>query len=84
MAKVEVFSSPNCNYCEMAKGLLEEAGVPYDARDISKDEDMKEFVERLPRVRAMPQIFVDGKHIGGYEDLEIWKNDGRLTELAAN
>ena len=40
-----------------------------------------DFRMRLPRVRSLPQIFVDGEHVGGYEDLCRWEADGRLDSL---
>ncbi len=78
---VEVFSGPNCAYCKRAKDLLDRKGVAYSDFDISKPEHRDEFVQRLPRARAIPQIFVNGEHIGGCEDLELLDQDGRLDAL---
>jgi glutaredoxin 3 len=83
MAKIEVFTSPHCSYCESAKQLLKAAALEYTERDIAVAPDnMAELQRRLPRTRALPQIFVDGAHIGGYEDLVLLRSDGRLSELA--
>ena len=79
---VEVFSGPNCNYCKRAKELLDRKGVVYTDLDISLPEHRDEFVRRLPRARAIPQIFINGEHIGGSEDLELLDQDGRLDVMA--
>lgn len=78
---VEVFSGPNCGYCERAKQLLARRGIDYVDLDISQPEHRDEFARRLPRARAIPQIFVNGEHIGGSDDLEILDGDGRLEAM---
>lgn len=78
---VEVFSGPNCGYCERAKSLLTAKGIEFADFDISLPENRQEFARRLPRSKAIPQIFINGVHIGGFEDLEILDGDGRLEEL---
>ena len=71
MSEIEMFTGPNCNYCKAAKDLLAENGLAFNERDISDPQVMQEFRERLPRQKSIPQIFVDGEHIGGYEDLRL-------------
>ncbi len=84
MAKIEVFSGPHCGYCERAKHLLSTKGAAFEEFDVSSDEHRDEFIRRLPRARSVPQIFIDGEHIGGCEDLEILEKDGRLDELLSS
>lgn len=79
--KVEVFSGPNCAYCKRAKEILDHKGIAYTDLDISVAEHRDAFSRRLPRARAIPQIFIDGEHIGGCEDLEILDQDGRLDAM---
>lgn len=76
--KIEVFSGPQCNYCRQAKALLDEMGVNYTELDISNEQYRNELVQRLPRTRSIPQIFVDDQHIGGFEDLQNLKEKGQL------
>lgn len=78
---VEVFSGPNCSYCQRAKEFLERKGVAYTDYDISQPEHRDELARRVPRARAIPQIFISGEHIGGSEDLELLDGDGRLDRL---
>ena len=71
MNNIEIYTGPHCSYCEQAKALLRQYGLEYREHDISNAENMIEFRQRLPRLKALPQIFVDGRHIGGLEDLQL-------------
>ena len=71
MADIEIFTGPGCGYCDAAKALLKRRRLTFTERDVSDPAVQAEFRERLPRVRSIPQIFIDGEHIGGYEDLEL-------------
>lgn len=81
MARIEIFTGPNCGYCEAAKALLRSRNLAYTERDVSDPAVGSEFRERLPRVKSIPQIFIDDDHIGGFEDLEILaaRDDPRLS-----
>ena len=70
-AEIEVFSGPGCGYCEAAKALLRQHSLTYRERNVRQPEVLEEFQRRLPRVKSIPQIFIDGEHIGGYEDLKL-------------
>ena len=83
MAKIEVFSGPQCGYCESAKALLRTKGLEFEDMSIEDDANRAAFAQRLPRARSIPQIFIDGEHIGGYEDLCILDEKGRLDALTA-
>ena len=71
MAEIEIFTGPGCGYCDAAKALLERHRLAFTERNVSDPAVQAEFRERLPRVRSIPQIFIDGEHIGGYEDLAL-------------
>ncbi len=81
MAKIEIFSGPQCSYCSQAKKLLSAKGLAYTDFDVSEDAGRSEFARRLPRARSIPQIFIDGEHVGGYDDLCLWDQRGRLDAL---
>ena len=68
---IEIFTGPNCAYCTAAKKLLDERGQAYVEKDVTNDGVMAEFRDRLPRQKSLPQIFIDGEHIGNYEDLRL-------------
>ena len=83
MAKIEIFSAPNCGYCQRAKALLDRKGLTYRELDIAADPvQLEELRRRLPRSKAIPQIFIDGDHIGGYEDLCLLDERGKLDALS--
>lgn len=67
---VTIYTTPNCEYCEMAKNLLHSRQnyVIYEV-DLSKNSKVKEGVKESLGT-TVPQIIIDGKHIGGYTELE--------------
>lgn len=67
----EVFSKPGCPYCVAAKQLLVKKNNPYTERDITRREHWDEIKSRVPGFRAVPQVFLDGQHIGGFDDLSL-------------
>ena len=84
MAIIEIFSAPDCGYCRRAKELLEARGFAYEELDIAAEPAHREDLQRrLPRARAIPQIFIGGEHIGGYEDLRLLDERGELEGLVA-
>lgn len=82
MTDIEIFTGPSCGYCTRAKALLATRGLPFRERDISIETERAELVKRLPRARSIPQIFFDGSHIGGCEDLELLDRRGELPAKA--
>ena len=76
-AEIELFSGPNCVHCEAAKQLLSENGLEFVERRVDDPQELAELQQRLPRAMALPQIFVDGHHVGNDDDLRIRKADGR-------
>ena len=71
MKDIEIFTGPGCNHCEQTKKLLRQHGLEYTECDVSTPGVIAEFRERLPRLKSLPQIFADGRHLGGLEDLQI-------------
>jgi glutaredoxin 3 len=67
--KAEVFTKPGCPYCVAAKQLLVRKNIPYVERDITRRPDWDELKSRVPAFRTVPQIFLDGRHVGGFDDL---------------
>jgi glutaredoxin 3 len=70
MATVEIYSSPWCGYCSRAKTLLERKGVAYTDIDVDADTARRrEMTERAGGRTTVPQIFIDGVHVGGSDEL---------------
>ena len=67
--KAIVWSNIGCHFCEMAKDLLKQKGIEYEERSLAKEWKIQQLLEAVPGARSVPQIFVDEKYIGGYEEL---------------
>lgn len=80
---VVIYTTPWCPYCIRARGLLDSKGVTYthiDARDPKNRAEM----EKLSRRRTVPQIWINGEHIGGCDELYQLERSGALNaKLAA-
>ncbi|MEI7608711.1 MAG: glutaredoxin 3 [Rhodospirillaceae bacterium] len=82
MAEVVIYSSIFCGYCARAKKLLDGKGVAYEDIDVVADPKRKpEMVERAGGRTTVPQIFIDGKHVGGCDDLHALDAAGQLDPL---
>lgn len=82
--RVIVYSQPFCGYCSAAKRLLASKGVEFTEIDVMFDPaQRREMMERSGGRRTVPQIFIDGQHIGGYDDLTVLDARGLLDELLA-
>lgn len=85
MARVEIYTKPTCPYCIRAKSLLREKGM--DLEEITIDfagEKKQEMIQRAGGRMTVPQIFIDGQHIGGCDDLFELERAGKLDELLAD
>ena len=79
MPRVEIYSTMFCPYCARAKSLLERKGVKYVNIDIIEDSSKREeMVTRANGRTSVPQIFIDGEHIGGCDDLYALDRAGKL------
>ncbi len=82
MAHVEIYSSPSCGYCHAAKRLLNQKGVTYsEVNVIAQPERRAEMVQRSNGGRTVPQIFINGKHVGGCDALYALDSAGQLDPL---
>ena len=82
MAEVEIYTTPICPYCSRAKALLEKKGVGYKEIDVAADSAlMTAMIARAGGRRTVPQIFIDGQHVGGSDDLYALDRQGRLDAM---
>ncbi len=82
MPQIIVYSGPNCPYCVRAKALLDKKGASYE--DFNVKADAAKFDEMLARTKGrktIPQIFIDGQHIGGCDDLYALDAAGKLDAM---
>ena len=81
-ARVIVYSQPFCGYCSAAKRLLTGKGAPFTEIDVMFEAGRRdEMIERSGGRRTVPQIFIDGRHVGGYDDLSALDKAGELDRL---
>jgi glutaredoxin 3 len=79
--RIIVYSTPFCGYCGAAKRLLASKGAEFKEIDVMFDPEQKrDMIERSGGRRTVPQIFIDGRHIGGFEDLSLLDASGELDE----
>ena len=69
MKKIVLYSKNLCGYCTMAKTWLNNKSIQYDEISIEEPEIRQKFMKDYPHLRQMPQIFIDGENIGGYQEL---------------
>jgi glutaredoxin 3 len=67
--KAIVWSKDQCPYCDQAKALLTQQGVPFEERKIGDGYTREELLEAVPTARTVPQIIINGKSIGGFTEL---------------
>ncbi len=80
---VVIYSSDTCRYCLMAKAFMEKKGIQFDVRDVNIGKNAQEMSERTNGSRAIPQIFINHKHIGGWRELNILEQRGLLDLMIA-
>jgi glutaredoxin len=66
-----VWSSAGCVWCEKAKTLLKSRGIVYEEKKIGSDYKKEDLLEAVPGARSVPQIFLDGEYVGGFDQLAI-------------
>ena len=82
MKRIEVYSSLWCPFCSRAKALLNRKGVAYEEIDVDRDPNLRQqMMQRAGGRRTVPQVFVDGRHIGGSDDLADLERAGELDAL---
>jgi glutaredoxin 3 len=83
MARIEVYTTQSCPYCVRAKRLLQARAIAYEEFDVGDDEALRERVIERSGRRTVPQIFIDGRSVGGYEELAALDTSGELATLVA-
>ena len=82
--RILVYSTPFCGYCAAAKRLLTAKGAQYTEIDVMMDpERRQEMLAKSGGLRTVPQIFIDGRHIGGFDELNALDKAGGLDPLLA-
>jgi len=84
VAEVVLYTKPGCPYCSAAKALLQRKGIDFTDIVASNDPEKKaEMIQKSGGKTTFPQIFIDGKHIGGSDDIHALDARGGLDPLLA-
>jgi glutaredoxin 3 len=82
VARVEIYVKTTCPYCFRAQRLLDEKGVEYETYVLEWGSPLREeMIQRAGGRTTVPQIFIDGRHIGGCDDLYALERQGQLEPL---
>lgn len=84
-SRVTIYTKQGCRYSEKALLFLQDQGIPYEEIDITAEPERKEeMIEAAGGSDSTPQIFIDGEHIGGFEELLEEDHQGRLAARLAS
>jgi glutaredoxin 3 len=83
MATVEIYTTPLCPYCQMAKGLLKKKNVVFTEMDVSETAKRNAMRQRANGRNSVPQIFIGNTHVGGCDDIHALEAQGKLDGLLA-
>lgn len=74
--KVLIYTKDNCIWCDRAKILLDSKKISYNEIDLSDDSERLKFYEKIgDNVKTVPQVFIDDKRIGGFQDLRFFLDE---------
>jgi len=84
MAQIDIYTTFMCPYCARAKALLEKKGQSYNEIDVSYDAAKRdEMTQKAGGRRTVPQIWINGTHVGGSDDLYALEREGKLDAMLA-
>jgi glutaredoxin 3 len=83
MAKIEMYTTQWCGYCARARALLEKKGAAYEEMDVMEDAGKRDEMRARTNRTSVPQIFINGQHIGGSDELSALEQQGKLDALLA-
>jgi len=81
MARVQIYSKKNCPFCVRAKALLDRKGISYEEIDAEGDDELRFWLAETSGQKTVPQIFVDGRPLGGFSDIEALDKQGKLDPV---
>ena len=82
MKRVTLYTTEPCGFCRTAKALLDKRNVPYSEINLTKDAPGRTELVRMTGMMTFPQVVIDDRPIGGYQDLVLADRAGLLAELA--
>jgi glutaredoxin 3 len=76
--KVVIYTTNTCPYCRAAKDFLRSKNVSFEEIDVTRDDSAREKIAALSGRQTVPQIFVDGVSLGGYDELVRFYSEGKV------
>lgn len=83
MAQIKMYTREYCGYCSAAKSLLDGKKLPYEEIDCTGDDKTRAWLRTATGQSTVPQIFIDGRSIGGFTELRALDRSGELDRLTA-
>jgi glutaredoxin 3 len=84
MKDIEIYTTPTCGFCHMAKRLLTSKGASFREISVAGDPELRQqMMSRANGRHTVPQIFIDGMHVGGCDDLFSLERAGKLDPMLA-
>jgi glutaredoxin 3 len=85
MTRILLYTTPFCGYCRAAKQLLHGKALDFEEIDVAFDDEKRaEMIDRAMGLRTVPQIFIHGRHVAGYDELALLEREGKLDAWLAN
>ena len=81
MASVIIYTTNSCPYCKAAKNLLHSKGIPYQEINVEEDQTKRKWLTQVTGQRTVPQIFINDKSIGGFQELSELDQEGKLDGM---
>ncbi len=81
MPRIQIYTKRVCPYCDRAKALLDRKGARYEEIDAEGDDALRAWLVEATGQRTVPQIFVDGRSLGGFTDIDALDRRGELDPL---
>lgn len=81
MTQVTIYTTNYCPFCSRAKALLRSKNIDFEEIDVTNDPRLRQEMERLSGRKTVPQVFIDGKALGGFDDITYLDRTGELDRL---
>jgi glutaredoxin 3 len=78
---VQIYTKRRCPFCTRAKALLQQKGVAYEEIDVEGDDARRVWLVEATGQMTVPQIFVDGRSLGGFSDVDALDREGKLEPI---
>ena len=81
MKEVKIYSTNHCPFCMRAKKLLQGKNIAFTDIDITGDDNARRNLAEETGKKTVPQIFINGSLVGGFDDLDALNKQGKLEEM---